>query len=71
MTLVLNFWLIVIGKLLFSTAAGMILIAANLYLEETIPRQLHSLFGNLINFGIITAIFMELSLGLAFPDINS
>ena len=38
MTLILNFWLIVIGKLIFSIAAGMILIATNLYLNETIPR---------------------------------
>ena len=53
-----------------STCSGTILIAANLILEETIPRHLHSLFGNLINFGIITAIFLELSIGLAFPDLD-
>ena len=70
MTLVLNFWLIVIGKLIFSIACGMTLIAANVYLNETIPRAQQSLFGNIINFGIVTAIFMELAFGLAFPDIK-
>ena len=70
LTLIQNFWCIIIGKLIMSICAGTILIAANLILEETVPRQLHSLFGNLINFGIITAIFMELSIGLVFPDID-
>ena len=70
MTLVQNLWMIVIGKLIFSIAAGCILIASNVYLNESIPRHLSSLFGNLINFGIITAIFIELTFGLAFPDID-
>ena len=70
MTLVQNFWLIVIGKLIFSTACGLTLIASNVYINETIPRAQQSLFGNLINFGIVTGIFMQLAFGLAFPDIK-
>ena len=70
MTLVLNFWLIVIGKLIFSIACGLTLIATNVYINETIPRAQQSLFGNLINFGIVTGIFMQLAFGLAFPDIK-
>ena len=70
-TLIENFWAIAIGKFIMSFAAGNILIATNLILNETIPRQLNSLFGNLVNFGIITGIFMELALGLAFPDLDS
>ena len=38
MTLVLNFWMIVIGKLIFSLACGVSLIATNLYINETVPR---------------------------------
>ena len=38
MTLILNFWLIVIGKLIFSICAGLILIATNIYINETVPR---------------------------------
>ena len=70
LTLILNFWTIIIGKFIFSVASGVILIATNVYLNETIPRHLNSLFGNVVNFGIITAIFLEESFGLLFPDIN-
>ena len=70
-TLIQNFWAIAIGKFVMAFSAGNILIATNLILNETIPRQLNSLFGNLVNFGIITGIFMELALGLAFPDLDS
>ena len=71
LTLILNFWTIVIGKLLFSFAAGIILIAVNVYMDETIPRQLQSRFGIILNFGIITGILFELTLGLVFPDIDT
>ena len=70
MTLVLNYWLIVIGKLIFSFASGLVLITSNVFINETIPRAQMSLFGNVINFGIVTGIFMQLAFGLAFPSID-
>ena len=71
LTLYQNLWTITIGRFFFSFSAGMTLIAFNLILNETIPRHLNSIFGNLINFGFITGLCIQLTLGLAFPSLDT
>ena len=68
MMLVLNLWVITIGRFIMACAAGVILAACNLYLAETIPVQSRSMYGIALNLGVCSGLLITSVMGLALPD---
>jgi len=61
-TLIDDFYAIIIGKAVFAIATGVLLVAAPLMLEETIPVQATGFYGSFTNIfvvlGLSTMMFM-------------
>ena len=70
-TLFLNIWAILVGKFVFGVAAGTIIVASSIYLNETVPVEKSQTFDFTTNFGVILGITICLLLGLGLPDASS
>ena len=66
-TLFLNIWLILAGKLIYGFSAGVMIVAASLYLQETVPAVKSATFDFTTNFGVILGITINLVAGFALP----
>ena len=66
-TLFLNVWAILFGKFVYGLAAGVIIVASSLYLNETIPLAKSATFDFTTNFGVICGITINLVVGLGLP----
>ena len=69
-TLYLNLWYIIAGRFIFGLAAGTIIVASSIYLNETVPPEKSSTFDFTTNFGVILGMTTCLLLGLGLPDAN-
>ena len=67
-TIILNLWAILLGKFIFGLAAGGLIVASSIYMNETIPAEHSSTFGFAINFGVISGIMLCLLIGAGLPD---
>ena len=70
-TIILSLVSILIGKFLFGLAAGGLIVASSLYLNETVPSEHSTTFGFTTNFGVICGIMVCLVMGAARPDSSS
>lgn len=68
LTLVLKLWAILLGKFIYGTTSGIIIVASSLYLQETIPAAKSATFDFSTNFGVILGIFINLLVGLGLPQ---
>ena len=68
-TMIQNFWAIVIGRFIYGLSVGMIAIAMPRLMEETVPNRLVGLFGSLycLTFAVATLIAYALAVFLP-PD---
>ena len=67
-TIFLSVWSIILGKFFFGLAAGSMIVASSIYMNETVPAEHSSTFGFSINFGVICGIMVCLLMGAALPD---
>lgn len=67
-TVFLSLVAILIGKFLFGLAAGGLIVASSLYLNETVPNEHSTSFGFTTNFGVICGIMICLLMSAALPD---
>ena len=67
-TIILSLVAILIGKFIFGLAAGGLIVASSLYLNETVPNEYSTSFGFTTNFGVICGIMVCLVMGAALPD---
>ena len=63
-----SLWLFVLTKVIFGIAAAIIVNASSLYIAETTPPQHETVFGVLINCGIVNGILIIYLLGLILPE---
>ena len=68
MMLVLDLWIITLGRFIQAAAAGVILCACNLYLAETIPAAKRPIYGIALNLGVCTGLLISASFGLVLPE---
>ena len=67
-TIFLSLAAILIGKFIFGLAAGGLIVASSLYLNESVPSDYSTTFGFTTNFGVICGIMICLVMGAALPD---
>lgn len=67
-TIFLSLASILVGKFIFGLAAGGLIVASSLYLNETVPNEHSSTFGFTTNFGVICGIMVCLLMGVGLPD---
>ena len=67
-TVFLSLISILLGKFFFGLAAGGLIVASSLYLNETVPVEHSSTFGFTTNFGVICGIMLCLLIGAGLPD---
>ena len=67
-TAFLNLYSILVGKFFFGLAAGGLIVASSIYLNESVPAEHSSTFGFTTNFGVICGIMLCLLMGIALPD---
>jgi MFS family permease len=65
--LVINVYLLALGKFVQGVGSGMILSAASIMVPETVPTKLVSGFGSLINLGVVMGLSLYQFLGLLVP----
>jgi hypothetical protein len=68
LTLNLNIWSIIAGKLLYGFSSGVINIACPKMLDETVPLELIGGFGIATNTFICVGIFFGVALGMGLPE---
>jgi len=56
MQIILNFYVILAGKVILGFAGGIMITSAALYLEETVPQEVASKYGFGINVGVTVGI---------------
>jgi len=67
-TVIVSLVSILIGKFFFGLAAGGLIVASSIYLNETVPVEHSAAFGFTTNFGVICGIMICLLMGAALPD---
>ena len=68
LTLILNFWCIVIGRLLFGLCTGVFMTGAPRILDESIPQHLLGSFGTYTNIYANFGIMIVMLLGVGLPE---
>mmetsp|Transcript_23132 Transcript_23132/g.30825 ORF Transcript_23132/g.30825 Transcript_23132/m.30825 type:complete len:133 (+) Transcript_23132:322-720(+) len=66
-----NIFAICIGRLIFGFSVGVLQVAGTSFVIETVPGQLMSIFGPLINININTGILIGTFMGLIIPQDSS
>lgn len=65
-----NFWSILVGKLVYGFAAGVMLVASPKMLDETIPIYKLKIFGLATNVYLNLGITLAMIMGLWLPNVD-
>jgi MFS family permease len=68
LTMVLNYWMIVVGRYFFGFCCGVFSVAGPKMLDETVPIHLSSKFGTATNSLLSGGIMIAVLLGTLLPD---
>lgn len=68
LTMVLNYWMIVVGRYFFGFCCGVFSVAGPKMLDETVPIHLNSKFGTATNSLLSGGIMVAVLLGALLPD---
>ena len=66
-----NFWVLLIGKIIYGIGTGMAMTGVALYFSETIPASRTGRYGFAINLGIVVGVTIALSLGFFKPSADA
>ena len=67
MQFLINFWSIIIGKIVYGAAAAIMLTGCALYLAETLPIDKIGSHGFAVNLGVTLGISVVLNIGIPVP----
>ena len=67
-TMIDEFYAIVVGKTMYAIATGVLLVAAPLMLEETIPVQATGFYGSFTNIFVVLGLSTMMFMSGIIPD---
>ena len=68
MQFIINFWTLMIGKIIYGASAAVLLTGGALYLSETLPPEKVGSHGFAVNFGITLGISTILNVAIPVPE---
>lgn len=67
----LSYWVLIVGKIIYGSSAGVLITACALYLSESLPSDKVGTYGFAVNFGVTLGITLILILGAFNKDLGS